>query len=178
MVMIRNNDRALNGALNALSRGWPVVVIPPNKKYPTMAWQRLQESPPSEAEVRGWFENEPNSNYGIITTELVVLDCDVHSEEANGLDTLRELASGHEKIHTPVLKTWSGGLHYYFRKPEHVEVKNSVGKVGAGLDIRAVGGLVVGEGSIVNGKAYEWIDGRSIDDIPLADVPNGLLIYS
>ena len=175
MVTTQSKNKALNGALKALSMDYSVVVIPPDKKFPTIEWAHFRDNPPTEAQVRKWFEDEPNSNYAILTDPLVVLDVDVHTEDANGINTLRELASGHEKISTPVVKTPSGGFHYYFFPPAEIEVRNSASKVGAGLDIRAVGGLVVGAGSKINGKRYEWIDGHSIDDLIIATVPDWLL---
>jgi hypothetical protein len=52
--------------------------------------------------------------------------------------------------------TPSGGGHLYFRPPPGVEIRNSAGKLGPGLDVRGVGGYVVAPPSVIDGKAYRW----------------------
>ena len=65
--------------------------------------------------------------------------------------------------------TASGGRHYYFR---HVDgIRNSAGKLGSGLDIRAYGGYVIAPGSVLtDGRSYDWID-----DLAPAEAPAWLL---
>ena len=55
-----------------------------------------------------------------------------------------------------------------------VEVRNSAGKLGRGLDIRGDGGYVVAPPSIhPNGKQYQWV--VSPRDFPLADMPEWMV---
>ena len=48
-----------------------------------------------------------------------------------------------------------GGLHFYFEAEPSMPVRNSVNKLGQGIDIRGYGGYVVGPGSIINAVTYE-----------------------
>jgi hypothetical protein len=53
--------------------------------------------------------------------------------------------------------TPSGGEHVYFKAPgEDVEIRNSAGKIGEGIDVRADGGYVIAPPSEIDGKAYRW----------------------
>ncbi|MFJ4987922.1 bifunctional DNA primase/polymerase [Streptomyces sp. NPDC088732] len=95
------------------------------------------------AAVARWWRAAPTANIGIATGEasgIFVLDVD---PDSGGLDSLTAL----EEKHGPLPTTWrvetgSGGLHFYFAWPGF-NPKNSAGKLGDGLDIRADGGQVV-----------------------------------
>ncbi|WP_269858757.1 bifunctional DNA primase/polymerase [Streptomyces sp. RPT161] len=107
-----------------------------------------EEASTDWAVIAGWWRNEPNANIGIATGEasgIFVLDID---PDSGGLDSLRAL----EAEHGPLPKTWtvetgSGGQHRYFAWPGF-NPKNSAGKLGPGLDIRADGGQVVAPPSV------------------------------
>jgi hypothetical protein len=104
---------------------------------------------------------------------LLVLDVDADS---NGEQSL----AGLEQIHgslpdTVTALTGGGGKHLFFRHPGG-EVRNSAGKLGEGLDIRADGGYIVAPPSIhVSGRAYRWQEGHASGEVPLADPPGWLL---
>ena len=57
------------------------------------------------------------------------------------------------------------GTHLYFAAPAGLEIRNSAGRVGPLIDVRGRGGLVVGAGSVRDGKPYELADDR--DPVPL-----------
>jgi len=78
---------------------------------------------------------------------------------------------------TRTVKT-SRGRHYYFRYPDnlrislHRKIKNSQGKLGEGLDVRADGGYVVAPPSLhASGTLYEWID----ENVKIIPAPGWLL---
>ena len=50
-----------------------------------------------------------------------------------------------------------GGTHYFFRKPEGIEVRNSVKVFADGVDVRTDGGYVIVAPSTIGGVAYRWI---------------------
>jgi hypothetical protein len=55
-----------------------------------------------------------------------------------------------------MVRTASGGLHLYFKHPNH-HVRTGI-RVAPGLDVKASGGYVVAPPSVgANGKPYEWI---------------------
>jgi hypothetical protein len=126
------------------------------------------------AVVAEWWARWPEANIGIRTgtdSGLVVLDVDPCS---NGRATLEALRREYGPLpRTPTVLTGSGGEHMYFRYPATTEVRNSAGKLGAGLDVRGEGGYVVAPPSVhASGNRYTWV--RSLDE-PLADCPPWLL---
>jgi hypothetical protein len=124
----------------------------------------------------------------------VVVDVD---PKHGGYDSLAELhEEGHELPLTATIKTGGGGVHHYLRYPEGVEIRNSAGKLGPGLDIRGEGGYVIVPPSVTEGpyevlhkrppaEAPEWLIERltapsrtpesNVATIPRAKVPGGRL---
>ncbi len=111
------------------------------------AFKRL-DMKPGERRVRSDYPNKAvltGSHSGI-----VVVDCDDKHDGADGIAAFREIiGSNVDAIKTYVVKTPSGkGLHFYYSiSPEQYGIKNSVGKLGPGIDVRAETGIVVAEGS-------------------------------
>ena len=98
-----------------------------------------------------------NYNIGLrVTDDFFVLDIDV---DKGGDGSLRQLEREHGPLpQTLRVKTRSGGTHYYFRTGGR-KVRNSVDKVGKGIDVRGVEfGHVLAAGSDINGKSYEWVE--------------------
>ncbi len=92
-------------------------------------------------------------------TGIAVLDIDIKKSEdrASGFDWLD--ANRHLVPETRQVQTPSGGLHYYFR---HVEgLRCSQSRIGDGIDVRAVGGLI-----IVAGFGYDLLK-----NIPFTELP-------
>jgi Bifunctional DNA primase/polymerase, N-terminal len=75
---------------------------------------------------------------------------------ASGADALRRLCTAHGQRYpagTYTVDTPSGGSHLYFTAPKP-PVRNSAGRLGPLIDIRADGGYVVGDGSVIGGRRY------------------------
>lgn len=110
------------------------------------------------AQITEWWTAKPDSNIGIATgaSGLLVLDVDPRH---GGDESLRDLTTTHG---WPWLEgtisalTPSGGSHHYFTAPEDVELGNSAGLLGPGLDIRGVGGYVVAPPSRGKNGMYTW----------------------
>ncbi|WP_312017672.1 phage/plasmid primase, P4 family [Bradyrhizobium liaoningense] len=125
--------------------------------------------------IKQWWAANPDANIGIATgkiSNLVVVDVDGE----DGKKSLAELVKTYGRLpKTPKVKT-GRGVHYYFRagrKP----FGNSVGSLGAGVDIRGDGGYVVAPGSVHrSGKFYRFLSGRDLDDIEIAQAPEWLII--
>jgi DNA-binding transcriptional ArsR family regulator len=111
----------------------------------------------------------------------VVVDVD---PKHGGYDSLAELhEEGHELPLTASIKTGGGGVHHYLRCPgEGVEIRNSAGKVGPGLDIRGEGGYVIVPPSATEGpyevlhkrppaKTPEWLIERLTPESNVATIP-------
>jgi putative DNA primase/helicase len=144
--------------------GWCPIPIKERSKEPNLLELRpYLNRRATREELGAWAW----SGVGIVTGELsgvLVLDVD-------GPDGEAELQK-HGHAATPMVRTASGGLHLYFKHPEH-PVRTGI-RVAPGLDVKASGGYVVAPPSLgPNGKRYEWI--VSPEDADLAEPPEWLM---
>jgi putative DNA primase/helicase len=121
-----------------------------------------------------WWAVYPDANIGIATGDssgIVVVDIDLP-----GMDTLGNL----ERLHGEVSVTWaattgSGGMHLYYRMPR-LDVRNSVGAVGHGIDVRGNGGYVIAPPSThASGRHYQWEPAWHPRRVELGELPDWLL---
>jgi len=84
----------------------------------------------------------------------VVIDIDPRH---GGLESMRALLDEHGPLPDgPRVRTGSGGWHLLFSSPA-ATVKNSVNRVGPGIDVRSDGGYVIAPPSLHPvGRRYEW----------------------
>ncbi len=144
--------------------GWcPIPIKKASKQTALAQLAPYLERPATEEELRSWSW----PGVGIVTGRLsgvLVLDVD-------GPEGQAELKK-HGHPATPMVRTAGGGLHLYFKYPDHV-VKTGI-RVAPGLDVKASGGYVVAPPSVgANGNPYEWI--VSPADAELADPPEWLM---
>lgn len=143
--------------------------------------QGVKDATTDLSQIKAWWHKWPDANVGIATgpeSGLVVLDVDVDLQKGtDGEASLRELEANHGQMPMTVeAETGRGGRHILFHYPEVGAIKNSAGKVGAGIDVRGDGGYVVAPPSLhPNGKRYKWSAGNSPADVDLALVPGWLL---
>jgi hypothetical protein len=151
-------------ALAAADLGWWVFPCTPGAKRPALRenWQDLATTDADR--IRSWWARQPY-NIGIACGQsgLVVIDLDVaHDGQAgldgpvSGADALERLSRAHGQRYpggTYAVDTPSGGTHLYFTAPP-TPVRNSAGRLGPLIDVRADGGYVVGDGSRIGGRAY------------------------
>ncbi len=178
----------LNAAHDYARRGWGIVPLygmdgddcrcgrgslcPPKTrgKHPSLgnAWQKNTIT--TGADVQVWYEDHPHDNVGIATgadSGLWVLDVD----GAEGIRTVTDLTREHGALPpTRIVRTGSGGLHYYWTAPAGFEPRNSTSWIGPGIDIRGRGGQVVAPPSISGRGSYDVMA-----DHPVADAPDWLL---
>jgi putative DNA primase/helicase len=169
----------ISQALGYAARGWPVFpCVPdgPRRKQPLTPHGFLDASR-EEAQIREWWWRYPNALIGVPTGRPIgadVLDVDVKYHDRNGFDTLAALGQA-VLPDTPMAHTASGGLHLYFRLPDHVEIGCTEGEkgrgIGRGLDWRGVGGFVIVPSP---GSGYSWDPHWNFDTVALAPVPVGL----
>ena len=147
----------------------PVIPVDPNTRRPTLKkWGQFQHVLPTLEHINEWKQAE---GVALITGHLsgiVILDVDCK----NGKDGFKHLKDKQLPI-TPVVKTQSGGYHYYFKHPGNdLKVKTASDLLGknTGIDIRGDGGYAV----IPNTPGYEFVSGLSFDDVELAELPSWL----
>lgn len=136
-------------APSLVARGFHVFPLVSGEKRPAVT-KGFKVATQSQSQIEEWCSSMPTSNIGIATGStyrLIVIDVDV-KDDAPGMHSLDEL---HAQVHLPdtlTVKTWSDGLHLYYRLPERVKVRSRVGIL-PGIDIRADGGYVVAPPSVV-----------------------------
>jgi hypothetical protein len=156
-------------ALAYAKKSVPIFPCKPHRKEPLTA-HGFKDSSTDPDRIRAWWSRWPNANIGMPTGKrsgLVVVDGDPRN---GAYDTLAELhEEGYELPLTATIKTGGGGFHHYLRCPEGVEIRNSAGKLGPGLDIRGEGGYVILPPSVTEGP-YEVLHKR-----PPAETPDWLI---
>lgn len=176
---------ALDFALKYAERGWPVFPLRPRSKEPLSRQDLangngeggLKVATTDTATIRQWFARWPNANLGIATGRqagFVVLDIDAGH---GGSETILTLQAEHGKLpEAPESLTGGGGRHILFAYPGGVDIRNSAGKLGPGLDIRGEGGYIMAPPSIhPNGKPYQWEPSCLPSKIPLPAMPQWML---
>jgi hypothetical protein len=126
--------------------------------------------------VRAWFDERYWLNYGVATDGLLVIDVDV---KHNGLETWQSMYMQPTRAlpHTWTARTGSGGLHVLF---DNTEAKIRNGELDKGVDLRGIGGYIVGPYSKhVSGGTYKWLPQSAPGEAPLAAPPqSGYLALS
>ncbi len=152
-----------------------ISCFPCKGKHPLTAHGH-KDATRSPEQIQAWAVKKPSA-VGIPTGKqngFYVLDTDVKN---NGLENLKLLEQEHGALpETLAVKTGGGGTHYYFRCPDF-EVKNSVGEIAAGIDIRGEGGYIIAPPSLhASGQRYcftEAVDPKRFADLP--EAPEWLL---
>src|SRR5215211_6625685 len=144
--------------------GWSPIPIKERSKEPNLHELRPYLTRKATREELGSWSWP---GVGIVTGPLsgvLVLDVD-------GPEGEKELQK-HGHPATPLARTAGGGMHLYFKHPEH-HVRTGI-RVAPGLDVKASGGYVVAPPSIgSNGQPYEWI--LSPEEAELAEPPEWLM---
>ena len=148
----------LGAALDYASRGYPVFPVRGHDKVPLVKWGEAATT--DAATIRGWWTRWPLAMIGMPTgarSGIDVLDVD-RKNGVDGLENLRALGIDPFRLSPIVAETPSGGLHFYFTHGG--PLKNSVGLLAEGVDMRGDGGMATLPPSVrdVNdpGSQYSW----------------------
>jgi hypothetical protein len=165
----------LQAAVALAARGWLVFPCAPGGKRPALrgSWQDLATT--DFAQLRAWWTRAP-FNVGIACgpSGLVVIDLDMPTGQRfagrgpSGAAAFADLCRRHGQpspLPTYSVVTPSGGCHLYYASPAE-RVRNSVGRLGPRIDVRAAGGYVIGAGSRAGGRVYAVCDERPPAPLP------------
>lgn len=125
-----------------------------------------------EVTIRRWLNAAPWMNVMLPTGReqgFVVVDLD---PAHGGMDAMGRLEDRHGHLpETLIAYTGGAGVHLYFQAPAS-PLRNSAGRIGPGIDVRADGGYVVAPPSRhASGGVYHWDDPAA----PLLPMPGWLL---
>ena len=180
----RAGRRPLDAALIYARRGWPVFPCQsPSSaggcschhddcaspaKHPRIQGG-LRAATTEEAQLRQWWARWPDANVAVRTgtvSGLVVLDVD---PDHGGDDSLERLLDRFGPLPDGrLVRTGSGGRHFYFAHPGGT-VRNDTGRrLGPGLDVRGDGGYVIAPPSRhASGESYVLeASGQTIPELP------------
>lgn len=152
-----------NAALTYAAKGLPVFPCNIDKK--PMTKNGFYDATTDQAAIESWWRENPFASIGVPTgQDFFVLDVDL----PKGPETLKLLEKHHGSLPTTKKqRTGSGGLHYFFRIPEGVEIRNSAGKIGPGLDVRGSGGyVIIPPSGRPSGGKYKFVNKFSIAEPP------------
>lgn len=147
-------------AFDLASQGFKVFPLQPRGKLPLkgVSWKSLICSDEFAAHELWSQPAYRECNVGIHCEGLIVVDVDDYKAAADaGALAALDLPP------TLTVATARGGRHLYFTGPN---VQNRAGHLGAGLDVRSLGGYVVGPGSVTENGEYRVIDDRSMAEAP------------
>jgi len=175
----------LRSALALAARGWHVFPCVPGGKRPALrgSWQDLATADPDR--IRAWWARTAyNIGVSCGPSGLVVIDLDTPrtgrpgdypAAAESGTDALADLCGQHGQpylLPTYAVGTPSGGCHLYYAAPDG-RTRNSAGRLGPLIDVRAGGGYMIGKDSRIAGRAYTARDERT--PVPLPAWIAGLL---
>ncbi len=146
-----------DSAQKATARGYTIFPCRPGDKRPKASFKEAHNQARAPEEVTHLWAPDIDANIGVLCgwndffqQYLVVLDVD---KDPGGFESLSDLCAEYGPLpETYTVNTPSGGKHYYFINEDNI--KNSVSKLGPGLDTRGEGGYVVGEGSLTEKGEY------------------------
>jgi Bifunctional DNA primase/polymerase, N-terminal len=167
----------VNGRLVCSCRKAADCPAPAKHPYGRLAPNGLLSATTDPDLIRKWFSDTPQANLGVVTDKLIVLDIDPRHD---GDSSLAALERDHDFPPTWRVLTGGGGEHVIFKCPEDVTVNCSNAHdnplLGAGIDIRARGGYIVGVPSRhLSGRGYAWSVDHHPRDIPIAEAPTWLI---
>jgi hypothetical protein len=127
-------------------------------------------------QIRYDWSRWPFANVAIVTgptSGVFVVEIDTpQGHNVDGFATLARLEAEHGPLPpTRQAQSPSGSLHYYWRMPSGVIIRNDVGtRLGPGIDIRGEGGMVIAPPSRRSDGKYIWLN-----ELPVANAPHWLL---
>lgn len=133
-------------------------LTPLKGKVPTAAaWPKTPFNPFAKP------DDFPTGNFGVVLQDDdLVIDVDPRNFQkgVDSMETLSKYVPGIVAWDTPTIKTGSGGLHIYLKKPANYPTKELVRNL-PGIEFKTKGRQVVGLGSLHpdTGKPYELLAG-------------------
>jgi Bifunctional DNA primase/polymerase, N-terminal len=156
-----NLPSELEAALEYARDGIPVFPCNPLDKKP-LTINGFKNATVDENQIREWWTKWPNSMIAAPTgpaSGMWVVDVDQDSGRSiDGTKTLTDLIAQYGELSKTLMTiTPRGGRHLIFIWMNGVEIYNSTGKLGPGVDVRGEGGYVcLPPSRRADGALYQW----------------------
>ena len=140
---------------NSVTQRW-------NKPPCVSNWRSLATN--DLGKISRWWRQYPDAIPAVCCGDFVVVDADRHFNGSDGVFILNDFAKscGGWPNH-PMVLTPSNGEHHYFQQ-SNPPLGNRTGQLPDGIDVRGVGGFVIGPGAILpNGTGWHLAPGYSTD---------------
>jgi hypothetical protein len=153
----------LDAALDYAAHGMPVFPCNPLDKKP-LTPSGFKDASKDETQIRAWWGKWPNAMIGAPTgpaSGMWAIDLDLNpAKKIDGKATLDQLVAQHGAIPSTLMTiTPRGGRHLIFSWDNNVEIRNSAGKIGPGIDVRGNGGYIcLPPSRNADGGTYRWAD--------------------
>ena len=136
-------EQMLHAALRYTEQyGWALFPCRANSKQPATQNGVLNATTNRDM-IRRWWQRYPDHNIAIacgpISGGLVAVDIDGDAGET----TMRQLEEQCGVLPCSIQSITPNGRHVLLQGPADAEIRNSVGQLGSGIDIRADGGYIV-----------------------------------
>lgn len=138
----------LNSALNYAKDNFKVFPLKVNSKSGQVCKSWKEEATTDVNQIYQWFSNT-DYNVGVRTGDgLVVIDVD-NKNGKNGFDSMKQYLKGFPL--TRIVKTPNNGWHIYYYVDRPIPCRVGIYE---SVDIRGMGGYVVGAESVIDGRKY------------------------
>lgn len=139
------------------TRGFAVLPVGSDKRPLTL--NGVKDATCDQDAIEWWWRRWPKAGIGIACapSDLIVVDYDPRGDpDGSGWAYLESLSGGNWR--TWRVRTGSGGMHIYFRRPRDFTIRNSHNKLGPGIDV-CVHGYVIAPPSRTRSGEYHWLSG-------------------
>jgi hypothetical protein len=155
----------LSAAFSLAAAGLPVFPTGPDKRPLLVGWEERAST--EEEQIRKWWDSYPAALPAIVVGRagLVAIDCDRHPGGNDGIMAFNQLVSGKgtRLANVPMTKTARGGAHLFFKQLDGEPLGNGRGELPDGIDVRGLGGFVIGPGaSLPDGSRWEPVGGKPL----------------
>lgn len=147
---------------------WYIFPIQRLKKYPPCIANNLELASNDILQIRKWHASYRGCNWGLSLkkSRAIVIDVDTKPGKV-GMDTWEELIEKHGSLPpTFIVRTPSGGWHFYFEEANGVSHRCLMGENGFGLDVDSPNYVLLPGCALDTGGTYE-----AINDEPVAPAP-------
>ena len=166
----------LSWALAYAQIGWHVLPLEPGQKQPLgrLVPRGMLDATADLETIRSWWARSPQAGIGIALAQsgLVAIDIDPRN---GGTETFEQLEAAHGSLRSEVMAfTGGGGEHHVFVVPPGTQV-SLPGTLGAGVDVKCNGYIVVEPSKHPSGKQYVWEASSSpLDGVAPSPLPDWL----